>query len=206
MSDRMMKQIESTLSGAVASFQKRHGGELPRGACLHEAVDNKTPYDVLDAKEQRERGVLLAGADNQGPTLFEELDQHEEMLSAESKEALLISLETHFWLLDFLFADGPHPGTVMRRLYAWVKKYRPEAIWDMGYRQLGKLFDESGGAQEWRVGALLDDYAKAKGHKGVKMPWQRTDEACESYSQSQKGNANRVGGKRAGKHKATKKK
>ena len=119
---------------------------------------------------------------------------------------VLAKLEAVFWVLDFIFAEGPHPGKSMRRLYALVKKYRPEAIWDMGYRDLGKLFDESGAAMEWRIGQIIDGYAQAHGLTAVKMPWQRTAEACQSYSEVNQNNSNRNGGKRSAKHKAGKKK
>lgn len=191
-----MGQIESVLTRAAAGFERRHG-EGPRGACLYEKIDNRTPYhEAVDAEER------TLSQNGQGPGMFDDLDEQEEGMRIEGEEAMRIALEAHFWLLDFLFADGPHPGKVMRRLYAWVKKYRPEAVWDMGYRDMGKLFDESGAAIEWRVSVLLDDYAKAKGLRGVKMPWQRSEEANRNYSAVQAGNANRVGGKRAGKYKA----
>ncbi len=205
-------RIQSTLSKGAASWQRSHGGEMPRGACLHEKVDHYTPSDALAAKEEaagiREPSTLplFAGMNGEHPTIFDELHEQEARAVAESPEAMLIALETHFWLLDFLFADGPHPAVVMRRLYAWVKKYRPEAVWDMGYRRLGDLFGESGASIEWRVSTLIDDYSRAHGKEAVKMPWQRTAEACASYSAVQKNNANRVGGKRAGKHKAKPKK
>lgn len=204
---RQMGVIESTLSKGVAAYQRRHGGELPRGACLHEKVDNHDPAKALEEKEKamglREPSTLPLfaelGAEHLTP--FDELAEQERRMDAESKEAALISLEAHFWLLDFLFADGPHPGKVMRRLYAWVKKYRPELVWDMGYRNLGELFGESGAAMEWRVGQMIDNYAEAHGMRSVKMPWQRTAEACAAYSEVQQENSNRSGGQRSAKHK-----
>jgi len=208
----LMKTIDSVLTLAVGRHQKKHGGELPPGACLHEKVDNYTPADALADKEAaqgiREPGTmpLFAGMNGAHATPFEELAAFERDAEAESREAVLMKLEAFFWVLDFCFAEGPHPGKVMRRLYALVKKYRPELIWDMGYRDLGSLFGETGAAMEFRIGAILDDYAKAHGLTNVKMPWQRTAEACGNYSTSQKDNANRTGGKRSAKQKAKAKK
>jgi len=170
-----MQEIEGALTRAVGAYQRHHGGELPPGARLHEQVERHTPLDALIEKETD--------------------------VDAEGETAMRMYLEAHAWLFDFLFSDGPHPGRVMLRLYAWVKKYRPELIWDMGFRNLGLLLNESHAAMQWRIEVLLDDYASAKGLAGVKAPWQRTAEACASYSEAQKGNCNRLGGKRSAKFK-----
>lgn len=193
--DRVTRKIE-------ARYEKRHG-ESPRGACQFDAVNHETPADLMMAREA-EAGIvaphtlpLFAGMNGVHQTPFEELDDREaDVLDKDGREGVLLMLESHFWLLDFLFADGPHPGVVMRRLYAWVKKYRPSAIWDAGYRELGELLGESHGAMEWRIGKLLDDYAKSKGMKGVKMPWQRGAEVSAKLSTAQQGNVNRLGGKK----------
>lgn len=205
---RVMGQIDRALTDAVGRHQRRHGGELPHGACVHEPVENRTPFDELADKEDGAETLPLFDRvfENGGGNPFGELDEQDARARRETEEATRIWLEANAWLMEFLFAEGPHPGKVMRRLYAWVKKFRPSAIWDMGYRNMGLLFDESGAAIEWRVGAILDEYAKAKGLEAVKMPWQRSEEACESYSDVQQGNGNRVGGKRSGKHKISKQK
>ena len=139
---------------------------------------------------------LFAGMNGSHKTPFEELDEFADSVAFEGEEALRMLLEAHFWLLDFLFAEGPHPGRVMRRLYAWVKKFRPSAIWDAGYRHLGELLGESHGTMEWRIGALIDGYAASKGIKGVKMPWQRGADVSATLSAAQRGNTNRLGGKK----------
>jgi hypothetical protein len=191
-----LRRIDSALTTMVGSYQARHG-VLPHGACLHEKVDRRTPLDELMDAEQR------AGL-RETLTPFEELDGHAEELGKEGPEAVALMLEAHFWLLDFLFAEGPHPGVVMRRLYAWVKKYRPSAIWDAGYRQLGDLLGESHAAMEWRIGQIIDNYATSKGMKGVKMPWQRGAAVSETLSKAQRGNVNRLGGQKCRKSKKRK--
>lgn len=176
-----------------------------------DGIERRTPADELAAKELRlgihepEPLPLFEGFESdRRATPFEELDEKEEEVTAEGEEAMRIWMEAHAWMLDFLFAEGPHPAAVMRRLYAWVKKFRPQSIWDMGYRQLGTLLCESHGAMEWRIGVLLDDYARAKGVNGVKAPWQRTAEACSNYSEAQQGNGNRMGGNKSAKTKSRK--
>ena len=175
---RRGKQIEAALASAVNRYQDRHGGDKPAGACQYEKIDRRTP-------------------------LYELIDKDTEV-SAEGEIAMRMYLESHAWLFDFLFADGPHPARVMLRLYAWTKKYRSELIWDMGYRTLAILLNESHAAMEWRIGVLLDEYAEARGLVGVKAPWQRTTEACRAYSACQAGNSNRLGGTKSSKSKGKK--
>lgn len=206
-----MKEIEATLSGVAARWQRKHGGALPPGARVQEQIERRTPFDELAEKEARaglrEPATMPLFDDlPERKTAFDDLTEQELKMRDEGENVMGIWLEANAWLLDFLFYEGPHPMKVMRRLYCWVKKFRPEAIWDMGYRQLGVLLDESDGTMEARMGLLLDDYARAKGLTGVKAPWQRTAEACASYSDAQLGNSNRLGGKRASKSKLKPKK
>ena len=199
----VLRAMDRTVQKIEAKYEKRHG-EPPLGGHTrrNEAVDHDTPAHAMMRREElegvREPGTLplFAGMNGAHSTPFEELDEHEGEIAAEGEDAVRLMLEVHFWLLDFLFAEGPHPGVVMRRLYAWVKKYRPSAIWDAGYRQLGELLGESHGAMEWRISTLLDDYAKSKGMKGVKMPWQRGADVSAKLSAAQRGNCNRLGGKK----------
>jgi len=202
------KRIEQTLSVLAAVYEKTHG-EPPKGVCRSQLVEKRTPFDIAAEKDDAADRARLAGGtmpmfEQDRPTAFEELNERAEEAERESAEAAQMWLEAQAWLLDFLFADGPHPGVVMRRLYIWVKKYRPDLIWDAGYRQIGDLFGESGAVVEWRLSQIVDGYSRARGIRNVQMPWQRTADACQSYSEVQEGNANRVGGKKAGKTKAKK--
>lgn len=207
---QVLKEMDRVVQKIEAGYEKKHG-EPPRGAGgarSHVAVDHDDPAKAMmrseDAAGLREPYAheagqtlpLFAGMNGMHQTPFEELEAHEAEAAAEGREILAAKLEAHFWLLDFLFAEGPHPAVVMRRLYAWVKKFRPSAIWDAGYRQLGKLLGESHGTMEWRIGALIDDYAAAKGMKAVKMPWQRGQDVSATLSAAQRGNTNRLGGKK----------
>lgn len=160
--------------------------------------------DKLSSKWEARHGgeAPMISAGDESP--FEALSAQDARAEGESEEAVLMWLEAQAWLLEFLFAEGPHPGVVMRRLYAWVKKFRPQCVWDAGFRELGLLLGESHGAMEWRIGAMIDEYAAAKGLKGVKSPWQRGDEACAAYAEAQRGNDNRTGGKKSARRKARK--
>ena len=200
----VVQAMDRTLRKIEAAYEKKHG-EPPPGAQRssgNEAVDCETPAHALMRKEaamgitEPQTLPLFAGMNGSHKTPFEELDEFADSVAFEGEEALRMLLEAHFWLLDFLFAEGPHPGRVMRRLYAWVKKFRPSAIWDAGYRHLGELLGESHGTMEWRIGALIDGYAASKGIKGVKMPWQRGADVSATLSAAQRGNTNRLGGKK----------
>ena len=171
-----MASVEKTLTKLTAKWQKKHGGEMPLMAVNGDGIERRTPFDDLDEKEQEVR--------------LEDVERG-------NREAMRMWLEANAWLLDFFFADGPHPAKVMRRVYAWTKKFRPANIWDAGFRDLAKLLGESHAAMEWRIGVMIDGYAAGKGVVGNKMPWQRGAEVCASYSAAQKNNVNRLGGKKS---------
>lgn len=204
-----MREIGSVLTKLAARYERRHNGEQPPGACQHEAIEQRTPASELEEKEEREgirepgQEPLFAGMVER-KTPFDEMEEQEERWRAESEDAMRVAMEALSWFIGFLFAEGPHPAKTMRRLYAWAKKYRPELIWDAGYRDIGKLLDESHGSMEWRIGVLIDDYGNALGVTGVKAGWQRDEEACSAYSAAQKNNSNRVGGKKSARGKVKK--
>ncbi len=174
MNKTTTEDINKMLRRASERYQDKHGGEMPAGAYVEGGVETRTPLDELMSKETE--------------------------MDLEGEEAVRIWLEAVAWLLDFVTREGPHPGYVMLNLYVILKKYRPSAIWDIGYRQTGLLFDVSGAAIEWRV-SQLDAFARSQGLKGVKVGWQRSASGCANYSDVQKGNCNRLGGKRANKKK-----
>ena len=192
-----MAQIAKALDVLAKKWAVRKGGEPLPGSLSLEAR-----LECLRKKLGIIEDDLRAIAQGREPDLWQQLD---ELIEADSQQATEWKLEAQAGLAEFLFAEGPHPGVVMRRLYAWVKKFRPQAIWDAGFRELGRLLGESHGAMEWRIGKIIDEYAAAKGLRGVKAPWQRTEEACTAYSEAQRGNDNRTGGKKSARRKARKK-
>lgn len=98
-------------------------------------------------------------------------------------------------LLGYFFEDGPHPGVVMRRVYATAWALAPEMIGHMSQRDLAKLFDETPAAVSWRVKKMFDGYLAAAGMRG-RLAGQKSDSARASYSRAQRGNKNRKCGKR----------
>lgn len=186
---QQMAQIACTLRVASARYQDDHGGVMPEG---------------LDAAAfEREEGLF---GEMEAKTPFDEIEERQRFVEGmDGEEAARVAMESHAWLLSFLFAEGPHPALVMRRLYCWLKKYHPEKIWDMGYRHLGLLLGESHAAMAWRVEVMLTKYAQAIGLRGVKAPWQKPEEANGKYEEAQRANCNRLGGKKSAKAKLRKK-
>ena len=193
-----MAQIAKALDVLARKWAVRKGGEPLPGSLTLEAR-----LECLRKKLGIIEDELRAIAQGRDPDVWQELDA---LMEADSEQAVEWKLEAQAGLAEFLFAEGPHPGVVMRRLYAWMKKFRPQAIWDAGFRELGMLLGESHGALEWRIGKIIDEYAAAKGLRGVKAPWQRTEEACTAYSEAQQVAQNatpsRNGGKKSAKRKA----
>lgn len=184
----------STRIGAVVKqmadrYEKRHG-TLPMGAAVEEHY-GKTPFDEVAEMEEAAR----AEAESAGGA---------EVSSRLTELRMDARMETLNGLMDFIFRDGPHPAAAMRRLYVWVKKFRPDLMWEAGFREIGALFGEDGAHVEWRLSVMIDEYLEAKGARNVKMPWQRQEPQCAIYANSQLGNANRTGGARSGKAKAAK--
>lgn len=93
-------------------------------------------------------------------------------------------------LLAFFFAEGPHPGVVLRRLYMVARRYGPDLIWGMNGTDLGMMFGESRAAQSYRINLLFDGL-KAAGVRGNRGAGCKREEARETYAECATGNHNR---------------
>lgn len=98
-------------------------------------------------------------------------------------------------LLRFFFADGPHPGAVVRRVYAVAKPLTPELIMHMTCEDLANMLGETKAAHSWRILKIFSDYQRARGVKGFKAAFQKSESARAKYSRAQQGNSNRRGKK-----------
>jgi hypothetical protein len=103
-------------------------------------------------------------------------------------------------LLDYLYADGPHPLVVYRRVSAIVKAVRPKLALNMSCAQLAVLCDDGKGhssdgrgTQSARIKRLYEEPIRKAGMHGYKAAFQKDEEAGASYSQAQRGNQNRLG-------------
>lgn len=99
-------------------------------------------------------------------------------------------------LMEWLFAAGPHPLEVMRRLFAYAKMRNADLLWKMGFREVGPLLKETHAAAALRCKALFGD---------TPAGWKKKATACANMRQAQKGNRNRRGGKKLNGHAHTKK-
>jgi len=88
-------------------------------------------------------------------------------------------------LMEWLFAAGPHPLEVMRRLFAFVKKRSSRLLWDMGFREIGPLLKETHAAAALRCRVLFG---------ALPSGWDKSDSARENMRTAQMGNHNRRGG------------
>ena len=104
-----------------------------------------------------------------------------------------IRLKTFKNMLLYIFADGPHPGASMRRLYALARGFSPELIANMNGTDLAQMFNESQASQSWRALKMFDGYLKERGAHSGKVSFQKSDSARAVYSKVQKGNTNRRG-------------
>lgn len=108
-------------------------------------------------------------------------------------------LETLRALNRFYVADGPHPGSVLRRVFAVLKAVSPELIVNMTLAEMGQMFGETKAAQSWRVKKIFTNYQRERGIKGFKAAFQKSEKARSAYSRAQQGNTNRAG-KKPGAH------
>ncbi|CAN5460444.1 hypothetical protein BH20VER3_BH20VER3_00730 [soil metagenome] len=103
-------------------------------------------------------------------------------------------------MLDYIFADGPHPLAVARRLYAIAKAIRPQCILQMSCAQLAVLCDDGKGRSSdgratvsARIKRLYEEPLRRAGMHGSKAPYQKTESASAKYRESAQGNRNRLG-------------
>ena len=183
-----MKRLDSIVRAAHTRFAK--GCPTAPGG---EAVDWLNPLDELIAKEEG----ALADAEKDVLGLAADGDCIPEALRALIREAVFDEFrQFQDGFLEWLFAAGPHPLEVMRRLFAYTKMHRASLLLNMGFRQIGPLLDETHAAAAHRCKVLFGD---------VPAGWKKPGEAVERMREAQLGNGNRRNGKRQ-KAKGTKKK
>jgi len=155
---------ELRINTVLGKVHRREGGDF-------DLPDNRTPLTDLLAKE-------LIGEGG-----------HEE-----SAGEWAIRDEAFSRLLGYIFADGPHPGVTMRRLYALAYAKDKSLIRNMSMTDLAQMFGETKAAQSWRINRMYTDYLKSTGMRGCKIPGQKSESARETYSDLQQGNKNRTKG------------
>ena len=100
-------------------------------------------------------------------------------------------------MLEFFFADGPDPSSVVRRVYAWAKSVRSDLLLNMSHHEIGMLLGEGRAAGSWRVKQIINRRLTESGAKGDRLPWQKSSTACAKYAAAARGNSNRRNGKKS---------
>jgi hypothetical protein len=94
-------------------------------------------------------------------------------------------------MMHYFYADGKHPGAVLRRVFGLAKAIAPELLGDMTLAELGLMFGETRAAQQWRIKKIFSDYQKGAGAKGFKARFQKSEAASAAAARAQRGNQNR---------------
>ena len=153
----------------VATARKRFFKESMLSR-VSEAATFENPLDSLCAlEESRSMETELAGG-------------------SEAARALAFDAyrEFHDGWMEWLFAAGPHPADVMKRLYTYAKRKNPGLVWNMSFRAFGELFGETHATAKARDKALFGT---------LPAGWSKPDGACKAMRAAQKGNGNRAGGR-----------
>lgn len=167
----------SRIDGLLAGTRVQH-----RSPAMHEKEIQKT----LTAAHTR----LRAQTFDRGASLAELLSHQDDETAAEYQARM----EGMAAFLRFFFMKGPSPAIVIRRVYCVAKGVTPHHVLNMTLKQLGDLFGEVRATWSWRVKQVVNGFLKHCGGRAVKLPFQKSDEACAKYAQAQVGNRNRRGG------------
>lgn len=100
-------------------------------------------------------------------------------------------------LLDFLWADGPHPIKALKRLFAITRRAVPHYLGHMTLEQVSTLLNETKQATQHREERVWEKFLEQQGFLGTRAPRSKSDEARAKYSEQRKGSQSRLGGKKA---------
>ena len=174
-----LERVDGIMDGARHHFRGR------TVAGNGDVIDWANPLDELIAKEDQAlqeaeaRALRVLGLDEvELPALVRERIRQEVWDEFRGYEEAF---------LEWLFAAGPHPLEVMRRLFAYCKMHRASLLWNMGFRQIGPLLKETHAAAQARCRALFGK---------TKAGWSKPSGAVEKMRAAQRGNCNRLGGKK----------
>lgn len=174
----------------------------------YEQVRGRTPLSDLIAKDpvpdldEMTEPMLCEFAADHHVAIPEGLDR--DQLIETIKTALQVNWEERVRgmvaALDYIYRDGPHPLTVVRRCTAIAKAVRPKLLINMSAAQIAVLCDDGKGRTcdgratvVARIKRLFNEPIKKAGMRGFKAPFQKTEDAGHSYSGSAQGNQNRRG-------------
>lgn len=174
---RLIEQHEADCETTLARVWDRVSS---RGA---EPVNHHTPLDEVIGREG------MRGLDVGSKKTAEQ--------KAREAEEWAIRRSAIDQMLEYIFADGPRPDRVVRRIYSLVKAQRSDLILDMSYEELALLVGETKAAQQWRFGQVIEGKLREAGFLGIKFPHQKGASTSDTYAAVQRGNSNRRGGKKS---------
>jgi hypothetical protein len=96
-------------------------------------------------------------------------------------------------MLQFAFAEGGHPGCVLRRVYMLAQRLSPALVANMNGAELGDIFGETRAAWSARIQRVFTGYLKARGSKAPNGRMQKSATAAARYAAAATGNTNRRG-------------
>jgi len=177
-----MLRIKAVLAGAHHRFCKSNSSPVsPAG----DAVDWASPLEELMARE--EEALVDAEARAMKVLGLEGIELPEAVRERIREEVFCQFRQYEETLLEWIFAAGPNPLDVMKRLFCYVKMKRASLIYNMGFRQIGKLLKETGAAAQLRCRALFGT---------TPAGWSKPATAVARMRDAQQGNVNRLGGRK----------
>lgn len=186
------KAAVDPIARATAVLRKEHSRYFRTGdKCSRtgEGVNYSNPLEELEAEEERaEREAMIDSLEEVARSMAISPDDLPESFCERIKaEALKSFQQWQSQFISWVFAAGPHPIDVEKRLYIFAKHARADLIWNMGFRALGGLFGEKGATVHARSKAALGN---------VPAGWKKRASACAKMAEAAKGNMNRLGGKK----------
>jgi hypothetical protein len=154
---------------------------------MSEPSAHQRRIDALMAKVYRREGHTFSSA-----AVLTPLDA---MLAAEEAvpmdEQKVREEGVHAWL-GWIFEEGPHVATVMKRLFVFVRGVRPELILNMSGAEIAALFGQGRAAESARCNLLLEKLKKKANYRTLALPFQKSATTKQKYAQAQRGNKHRA--------------
>lgn len=99
-------------------------------------------------------------------------------------------------LMEFFWAEGPHPIKVLKRLFHITLNVDPKRLYFMNQTQLARLLNETRAAFCAREKKVWEEFLSSRGFVGTRGPGKKSDEARATYRRLRRGNTCRLGGKK----------
>jgi len=175
-----LRRMDAIVGAAHRKFTK--GATVSLGG---EGVDWSNPLDELIARE--EQAIEEAQIRALRVLCVEGVELPPEVMERIRQEVFDEFRQYEDGLMEWIFAAGPHPLDVLRRLFAYTKMKRASLLWNMGFRKIGPLLKETHAAAQLRCRALFGS---------ISTGWSKPAEAVKRMRVAQRGNFNRLGGRK----------